>query len=67
MQDIQRKLTIAVITALCAGLLFQATVTTSPAQPNDAALIAKAKAIHEHVLKLDTHNDIEPANGLLNS
>jgi len=33
-----------------------------PAQSNDAALVAKAKAIHERVLKLDTHNDIDPAN-----
>jgi len=32
------------------------------AQPGDAALIAKAKGIHERVLKLDTHNDIEPSN-----
>jgi membrane dipeptidase len=39
--------------------LFQATI---PAQTNDAALIAKARAIHDHVLKLDTHNDIEPSN-----
>jgi membrane dipeptidase len=55
LKDIKRKLMIA-------GLLFLLTVTTSPAQPNDAALIAKAKLIHAHVLKLDTHNDIEPAN-----
>lgn len=27
----------------------------------DASLVAKAKAIHDRVLKLDTHNDIEPA------
>ncbi|HEX7798078.1 MAG TPA: dipeptidase [Vicinamibacterales bacterium] len=27
---------------------------------NDAALIARARAIHERVLTLDTHNDIEP-------
>ena len=52
MQDIQRKLIIA-------GLLFQ---ITSSAQTNDAALIAKARAIHDRVIKLDTHNDIEPAN-----
>jgi len=32
------------------------------AQSNDAALVAKARAIHSRVLKLDTHNDIEPAN-----
>jgi len=53
---------IAGMTASSAGLLFQLTVRTSPAQPNDAALIAKAKAIHERVIKLDTHNDIEPSN-----
>jgi membrane dipeptidase len=35
---------------------------TSRAQTNDAALIAKAKGIHERVITLDTHNDIEPAN-----
>jgi len=54
MKDIEQKLIIA-------GLLFLM-VSTSPAQTNDAALIAKAKAIHERVIKLDTHNDIEPAN-----
>lgn len=29
---------------------------------DDPALVAKAKLIHSHVLKLDTHNDIDPAN-----
>ncbi|WP_041592695.1 dipeptidase [Terriglobus roseus] len=33
-----------------------------PAQTDDAALMAKAKRIHSHVIPLDTHNDIEPAN-----
>lgn len=28
----------------------------------DAALVARAKAIHERVIALDTHNDIDPAN-----
>ena len=51
MKDITKTLMIAGITA---SLLH--------AQTNDAALIAKAKGIHERVLKLDTHNDIEPAN-----
>ena len=60
-------LRIAAATALCVALLFQINTTASsaqasPAQTNDAALIAKAKAIHERVLKLDTHNDIDPAN-----
>lgn len=62
LRDITRKLAIAGLTASCAGLLFQLTVGTSPAQPNDAALIAKAKQIHDRVIKLDTHNDIDPAN-----
>src|SRR5215470_14148583 len=47
---------------MIAGLLFQTIVGTSPAQSGDAALIAKAKQIHDRVIKLDTHNDIEPAN-----
>ncbi len=38
------------------------TTAFSPAQSDDAALIAKARRIHEHVIKLDTHNDIEPSN-----
>ena len=62
MKDIQRKLMIAGMTAISAVLLLQISVGTSPAQPGDAALIAKAKGIHSRVLKLDTHNDIEPAN-----
>ena len=62
MKSIQRKLMIAGITASSVGLLLVITVGSSPAQSNDAALIAKAKGIHSRVLKLDTHNDIEPAN-----
>jgi membrane dipeptidase len=62
MNDIKKKLMVAGLTALSVGLLCQMTVRTSPAQTNDAALIAKAKAIHERVLKLDTHNDIDPSN-----
>jgi membrane dipeptidase len=53
---------IAGLTATSVGLLFQITAGISPAQSNDAALIAQAKLIHSRVLKLDTHNDIEPAN-----
>jgi membrane dipeptidase len=62
MKDTKRKLMIASVTASSVGLLLQMTVRTSPAQQNDAALIAKARGIHERVLKLDTHNDIEAAN-----
>jgi membrane dipeptidase len=62
MKDIKRRLIIAGMTVTTAGLLFQTTIGTSPAQPNDTALIAKAKGIHDRVIKLDTHNDIEPSN-----
>jgi membrane dipeptidase len=55
MESIQRKLAMA-------GLLFLMAAGTGPAQSDDAALVAKAKGIHERVLKLDTHNDIDPAN-----
>ena len=55
MKDFQRKLIIAGMTAL-------SIVQTSPAQSGDAALIAKARGIHDRVIKLDTHNDIDPLN-----
>jgi membrane dipeptidase len=47
---------------LTASLLLQLTAGTLPAQSGDAALMAKAKGIHDRVLKLDTHNDIDPSN-----
>jgi membrane dipeptidase len=40
------------------GLLVSASLA---AQATDAVLVAKARAIHERVITLDTHNDIEPA------
>jgi membrane dipeptidase len=54
MKDFKRTLVIAAIAA--------SLVRTTPAQTDDPSLIAKAKAIHSRVLKLDTHNDIEPSN-----
>ena len=67
MRDLKRKFTFAGMTALSVVVLLQIMVVPSPAQsdaaqPNDAVLVAKAKAIHSRVLKLDTHNDIEPSN-----
>lgn len=32
------------------------------AQPREADLVTRARAIHERVITLDTHNDIEPEN-----
>ena len=46
MKDSKRRLTIA-------GLVFLIAAGTSPAQSNEAALIAKAKPIHDRVIKLD--------------
>ena len=62
MNELKKKLMIAGFTALSAGLLFQITARISAAQSNDTALIAKAKVIHDRVIKLDTHNDIDAAN-----
>jgi membrane dipeptidase len=62
MQDIKRRLMIAGVTASSAALLLHIIAVSSPAQQSDAALLAKAKLIHSRVIKLDTHNDIEPSN-----
>jgi len=62
MNDIKRTIMIAGLTATSVGLLFHITAESTAAQTNDAALIAKAKGIHERVITLDTHNDIEPGN-----
>ena len=37
-------------------------VQVSPAEAQDAALLARAKAIHSRVITLDTHNDFDPSN-----
>jgi membrane dipeptidase len=56
---------------LFAPLVLALTTTLATAQapapgvqdaPTDAALLAKAKAIHDRVMTLDTHDDINPAN-----
>src|SRR5882762_3211570 len=39
-----------------------ATQAAAPAPAADDALVKKAKAIHERVITLDTHDDIEPSN-----
>lgn len=44
--------------ALAAGLVVTAAPQTTS---DDAALIARARAIHARVLTVDTHNDIDPA------
>jgi membrane dipeptidase len=54
-----RFLPISVLVLLAAGLA----PAPAPAQSTaDAALIQKARAIHDRVIALDTHNDISPDN-----
>lgn len=51
--------------ALCAALLVASATASAqlPAgQVGEADLVARARAIHERVIALDTHNDINPAN-----
>jgi membrane dipeptidase len=60
--NIKRTLTLAGLTASSIALWLHLSAVPSPAQSDDAALVAKARQIHRRVLKLDTHNDIELAN-----
>ena len=54
-----RFLPVSVLVLLAAALA----PSPAPAQATaDAALIQKARAIHDRVIALDTHNDIEPGN-----
>src|SRR5258708_25983396 len=63
MKDIRTKVSVAgAATAVCIGMALQIAVRSSPSQTDDAAVVAKAKGIHDRVIKLDTHNDIEPSN-----
>jgi membrane dipeptidase len=48
--------------ALFLGAALLIAAQTGSAQSDDAALIAKARLIHSHVITLDTHNDIDPSN-----
>jgi membrane dipeptidase len=43
-------------------ILTAALAAAAPAQQSEQDLVARARAIHERVITLDTHNDIDPAN-----
>src|SRR5579871_4590729 len=51
-----------IVIAIAAALAFQAGAQTSTTSQSEAALMTKAHAIHNRVITLDTHNDIEPGN-----
>ena len=49
------------------GLLFALILALGAVRPagqaqDESALVARARAIHDRVITLDTHNDIDPAN-----
>jgi membrane dipeptidase len=52
----------AILAAMTTLLTLQAVAQTSVQPQSEAALAAKARAIHNRVIKLDTHNDIDPQN-----
>ena len=47
---------------LTLSLSLSVAVLSAQAPSNEASLVARARAIHERVITLDTHNDIEPEN-----
>lgn len=61
-KDIARKHALGCLVAACAVALVAPKAGAGPAPSDDAALVARARTIHDRVLKLDTHNDISPAN-----
>ena len=46
---------------VAASLVFSVTFQVAAQTQAENALIAKAKGIHDRVIKMDTHNDIEPS------
>ena len=52
----------ATLGAVLAGAFGTALAQAPTGLPSDSALVARARAIHERVIALDTHNDINPAN-----
>ena len=45
-----------------AGVIAMATLGGAAAAAQEPDLVARARAIHERVITLDTHNDVEPGN-----
>ena len=50
-----------IVAAMAASLIFSGPAQMSAQSQAETALIAKAKGIHDRVIKLDTHNDINPS------
>jgi membrane dipeptidase len=58
----RRYVLMAAIAVALASASTGAQSPQAPAVSADAALLAKARAIHQRVIALDTHNDINPSN-----
>ena len=58
----RRSVSMCAIAVALAGVFTAAQAPQTQVPSGDAALMAKAKAIHERVIALDTHNDINPSN-----
>src|SRR5258706_16256424 len=56
------KPTLVIGVLIASGIAVMLTRDTDAAAQAEQALVARARAIHERVITLDTHNDIEPAN-----
>ena len=51
--------------ALASASLDQIRAQSNAAQPNEDALVKRARGIHDRVITLDTHDDINPGNFML--
>lgn len=57
-----KPFTLVSVTVVIAALILLPESPTALGQQTEAALVARAKAIHNRVITLDTHNDIDPRN-----
>jgi membrane dipeptidase len=57
-----RRLTVGAAIAILTAAGFARIPLRAQTGPSDADLVARARAIHDRVIALDTHDDINPAN-----
>src|SRR5215203_7438489 len=53
---------VTLMAVVMAAVLSDHTVASGQSGAGEAALVQKARTIHDRVIALDTHNDIDPAN-----
>ena len=57
-----RPMTMTLAAGACVALLFSAAPALDGRTQSEAELVQRARAIHDRVIALDTHDDINPAN-----